>query len=124
MKKFLIFFTTLMLCGVFTFAQNRLISGKVADQNGDPVSGASIMIKGTSRGTSANTTGDFKISVKTGDVLQITASNFKNSEVKIGSQSDVSITLKAGTNVLEEVVVTALGIKREKRSLTYATETI
>ncbi|MEP6595655.1 MAG: carboxypeptidase-like regulatory domain-containing protein, partial [Ginsengibacter sp.] len=124
MKRFLTLFIMLILFGVLTFAQNRVLNGKVIDEKGDPVSGASIIIKGTSRGTSANGTGDFKISAKTGEVLQITAANFGRSETKIGSENDVSVTLKAGSNILEEVVVTALGIKREKRSLTYATETI
>ena len=113
-----------MLCGALSFAQSRTVNGKVIDEKGDPVSGASIIVKGTSRGTSANATGDFSISVKTGDVLQISAANFGRSESRIGAEDNVSIVLKPGSNLLEEVVVTALGIKREKRSLTYASETI
>ncbi len=124
MKRFLTLFTMLMLCGALSFAQSRLVNGKVVDEKGDPVSGASIIVKGTSRGTSANATGDFSISVKTGDVLQISAANFGRSESRIGSDDNVSVVLKPGSNLLEEVVVTALGIKREKRSLTYASETI
>ncbi|MEP7251716.1 MAG: SusC/RagA family TonB-linked outer membrane protein [Ginsengibacter sp.] len=124
MKRFLALFTMLMLCGALSFAQNRTINGKVIDEKGDPVSGASIIVKGTSRGTSANATGDFSISIKPGEVLQVSAANFGRSEAKVGSESNVSITLRPGSNILEEVVVTALGIKREKRSLTYASETI
>ena len=124
MKRFLALFIMMMLCGALSFAQNRTINGKIIDEKGDPVSGASIIVKGTSRGTSANTTGDFSISVKPGEVLQVSAANFGRSEARIGSESNVSITLKPGSNILEEVVVTALGIKREKRSLTYASETI
>ena len=124
MKRFLTLFTVLMLCGALSFAQSRTVNGKVIDEKGDPVSGASIIVKGTSRGTSANATGDFSISVKTGDVLQISAANFGRSESRIGAEDNVSIVLKPGSNLLEEVVVTALGIKREKRSLTYASETI
>ena len=124
MKRFLTLFTMLMLVGALSFAQSRVVNGKIIDEKGDPVSGASIIVKGTSRGTSASATGDFSISVKPGDVLQVSAANFGRSESRIGSESNISITLKPGANILEEVVVTALGIKREKRSLTYASETI
>ncbi len=124
MKRFLTLFTMLMLAGASSFAQSRVVNGKIIDEKGDPVSGASIIVKGTSRGTSASATGDFSISVKPGDVLQVSAANFGRSESRIGSESNISITLKPGSNILEEVVVTALGIKREKRSLTYASETI
>ncbi|MEP7232600.1 MAG: SusC/RagA family TonB-linked outer membrane protein [Ginsengibacter sp.] len=124
MKRFLTLFTMLMLCGALSFAQSHVVNGKVVDEKGDAVSGASIVVKGTSRGTSANATGDFLISVKPGEVLQVTAANFGRTESRIGSEDNISITLKPGSNILEEVVVTALGIKREKRSLTYAAETI
>ncbi|MEO6221506.1 MAG: SusC/RagA family TonB-linked outer membrane protein, partial [Ginsengibacter sp.] len=124
MKRILTLVIMLMLFGAFSFAQSRIVNGKIVDEKGDAVSGASIIVKGTSRGTSANATGDFTISVKTGEVLQVSAANFGRSEARISSENNVSITLKTGTNILEEVVVTALGIKREKRSLTYASETI
>lgn len=124
MKRFLTLFTMLMLFGALSFAQSRVVNGKVVDEKGDPVSGASIIVKGTSRGTSANASGDFSISVKQGEVLQVTAANFGRSESKIGTENNISVTLKPGSNILEEVVVTALAIKREKRSLTYASETI
>lgn len=113
-----------MTFGSFAFAQTRVVRGKVVDDQGVPVSGASIIVKGTPRGTSADASGDFKISVKTGDVLQISAANFGRSETSIGSENDISITLKPGQSILEEVVVTALGIKREKRDLTYSAQEV
>jgi TonB-dependent outer membrane receptor, SusC/RagA subfamily, signature region len=114
----------LVFFGTTSFCQNRLINGKVIDEKGDPVPGASIIIKGTSRGTSADAAGEFKIDAKQGDVLEITATNFGKNETKIGAQNNITISLKPGANILEGVVVTALGIKREKRSLGYATQTI
>ena len=62
MKRFLTLFTILMLTGVLVFAQNRSVTGKVVDDKGDPVIGASIIIKGTSKGVSANAAGEFSIS--------------------------------------------------------------
>ncbi len=117
-------FTIFMLSGALVFSQGRIVNGKVLDVNGVPVSGASIIVKGTSRGTSANATGDFSISAKTGEMVQVSAASFGRSEARVGSADNIILTIKPGENILEEVVVTALGIKREKRSLTYASETI
>ncbi|MEO6289906.1 MAG: SusC/RagA family TonB-linked outer membrane protein, partial [Ginsengibacter sp.] len=124
MKRFLTLSTIFMLSGALVFSQARIVNGKVLDVNGVPVSGASIIVKGTSRGTSANATGDFSISAKTGEMLQVSAASFGRSEARVGSADNIILTIKPGENILEEVVVTALGIKREKRSLTYASETI
>ena len=65
MKKFLIFFIMLMLSGVLAFAQSHVVTGKVVDDKGSPVSGASVIIKGTSKGLPANAEGVFSITGKT-----------------------------------------------------------
>ncbi|MEO8413737.1 MAG: SusC/RagA family TonB-linked outer membrane protein [Ginsengibacter sp.] len=124
MKRSLIFFTMLMFSVISAFAQNNIVSGTVKDEAGQPVSGASIVIKGTLRGVSADATGEFKINVKAGEFLEISAANFVTSDVKIGSQNSITVNLKRGNNVMEEVVVTALGVKRDKRELATATQTI
>ncbi len=113
----------LMLLGAFTFAQNRSITGKVVDDKGDPVVGASIIIKGTSKGVSANATGEFSISAKSSDILEVTAASFFKADIKVGNQNNVVITLKPGSNVMEEVVVTALGQTSKKAKVGYATTT-
>ena len=123
MKRFLTLLTMLMLCGALASAQNRLVTGKVLDDKGDPVVGASVIIKGTSRGIPANTAGEFSISVKPSDVLVITAANFGKSEVKVGDQNNLSIVLKPAANVMEEVVVTALGQTSKKAKVGYSTTT-
>ena len=99
----------LLLSTALAYAQSRVINGKVLDDKGDPVSGASVIIKGTTRGTSADASGAFSITASTGELLDITASNFGKSEVRLGSQNSITITLKRNANVMEEVVVTALG---------------
>jgi TonB-linked SusC/RagA family outer membrane protein len=113
----------LMLSGVLAFAQSHVITGKVIDDNGSPVSGASVIIKGTSRGIPANTEGVFSINAKPSDVLVITAANFGKSEVRVGNQNNIAITLKPASNIMEEVVVTALGQTSKKAKLGYATTT-
>src|SRR5690349_9481279 len=86
MRRFLALFTMLMLCGVVASAQNRVVSGKVIDKDGASVAFASVRIKGTKTGTQADGLGAFSIKVKEGDVLEISAANFKTQEVKVTSQ--------------------------------------
>ena len=113
----------LMLSGVLAFAQSHVVTGKVIDDKGTPVSGASVIIKGTSKGLPANAEGVFSITAKPGDVLVITAANYGKSEVRVGNQNNIAITLKPASNVMEEVVVTALGQTSKKAKLGYATTT-
>lgn len=123
MRKFLTILIILILPGPLAFAQNRTIQGTVIDETGKPVSGASITIKGTPNGTPANEAGDFTINAKAGQTIQISASGFITSEVKIGASNTMNITIKRGTNVMEEVVVTALGQTSRKAKLGYSTST-
>ncbi len=118
MRRFLSLFTMLMLCGVFAFAQTRVVSGKVTDSDGNPVSFATIKIKGSNIGLSADANGAFSIKAKTGDVLVVSGAGFKDVEVSVGTLSVVSAVLEKGTtSELKEVVVTgAFGTKRTARS--------
>ncbi len=113
----------MMLSGVLASAQSHVVTGKVVDDKGSPVSGASVIIKGTSKGLPANAEGVFSITAKPSDVLVITAANYGRSEVRVGNQTNVDIALKPATGVMEEVVVTALGQTSKKAKLGYATTT-
>jgi TonB-linked SusC/RagA family outer membrane protein len=124
MKKYLTLTIILMLFGTLIFAQSRTIHGVVKEEGGTGINGASVILKGTDLGTSADANGNFTITVKNGDVLVISATNFTTTEVKIGNQNTLTVSLKRKENVMEEVVVTALGIRREKRELATATQTI
>src|SRR6185312_2649481 len=101
MRKFLSLFAVLLVCGLSAFSQTRLVTGKVTDQNGQPVPFASVILKGDKTGTSADANGAFSISAKSGDIL-VSRSN----------------------SALTEVVVTALGIQRQAKDLGYATATL
>lgn len=114
----------LLLCIAVALGQSRTISGKITDDVGAPVEGVSIMLKGTTTGTMTSASGNFTITAKTGDVLVITATNFATQEVRVGSQSTLSISLSQQANVIDEVVVTALGIRRTRNSLPYAAQTV
>ena len=121
MKK--LYLWLLLLTGVATtaHAQNRPITGRVLsgdDQTGLP--GANITVKGTSQGTSTDSNGNFKLSVASSATLVVSALGYQRQSVMVGNQSVISITLPANANQLSELVVTALGITQERKSLSYA----
>lgn len=119
---------TTLLAVLFSFslviAQNDVFTGKITDEKNLPVPFATIKIKGTTVGVAADNDGNFSIPAKTGNVLVISATGFTDKEVTIGTQKTLAITLGATDATLSEVVVTALGIKREKRMLTYTTQEV
>lgn len=109
---------------LLVFSQSRQISGRITDSNGEAVPLASITVKGTSTGTAADVNGNFSITVPgSNTVLIISSVNFEPQEIRVGNRNKLDITL-AGTNTLSEVAVTAMGIKRTKRSLGYAAQEI
>ena len=117
MRRFLSLFTMLMLCGVLAFAQSRVVSGKVTDNNGKPVPFASISIKGKGTGITSDVNGEYRINVNQGDVLVISQLNFDVVEVPVGSMSNISTALELKSNTIKEVIVTsAFQTKRTLRS--------
>jgi TonB-linked SusC/RagA family outer membrane protein len=121
MRKF--FFLLLFLFPLFLFAQ-RQVTGKITNEEGNPVAFASVVEKGTNNGTTTDEQGFFSIRV-TGNnpVLSISYVGYKTKEINAGNEKEVTVSLeKAGT--MSEVVVTALGIKREVRSLGYASQEV
>lgn len=117
MRRFLSLFTMLMLCGVLAFAQTRVVSGKVTDTDGNPVAFATINIKGSSVGLSADANGAFSIKAKSGDILVISGTGFKAVEMPVGTLTVINAVLEKTATELKEVVVTgAFGTKRAARS--------
>ena len=116
MRRFLSLFTMLMLCGVFAFAQSRVVSGKVTDVDGNPVPFATVKFKGKNAGLSADQNGAFSVNVKPGDVLELSAAGFKTVEIPVGSQSVLNAVMERGTDLKEVVVTGAFGTKRAARS--------
>ncbi|HMT73203.1 MAG TPA: SusC/RagA family TonB-linked outer membrane protein [Chitinophagaceae bacterium] len=120
MRKIATLFTMLLLFAGMAFGQNRTITGTVTDESGAPVPGASIKIKGTTTGVAADNNGQFRLLAKTGDVLVVSGAGLDTKEVPVGTQSVVNISVKSVVTVGSEVVVTALGIGRQKKDLGYA----
>ena len=123
MRKIASLLAVLMLFTSLAFGQNRTITGTVTDEKGDPVSAASVKIKGTRTGVSADNNGRFSILAKTGDVLQITG-GIDRLEVTVGEESNMAIKAKREVVSGTEVVVTALGVKKRPKELGYATTTV
>lgn len=126
MKKNVFLFFVLMLSFFAAVAQTtRSVSGKVSDQNGDAVAGATVTVKGTKSAVAAGVDGAFTIRAKTGDVLVVTAINFQSNEVTVGTESVLNITLTRVASTLSEVVVTtAFGVQRQAKQLGYSTAKI
>lgn len=101
------------------FAQERTITGIVLSQDNTPIVGASVLIKGKTTGTQTDPNGRFTISTASKDVLVVSAVGFTTREIKVGNSNTISISLEAAKGELQEVVVTALGIKKEERALGY-----
>lgn len=118
--------TTLVLsvCTLFTFSQQRLITGKVIDEQYKPLSGVSYVILGTANGGITDENGNYSIQVNNQSRIEFSYVGYKTQTVSIGNNSISNIVLQKIDDQLEGVVVTALGIKREQRKLGYATSTV
>jgi TonB-linked SusC/RagA family outer membrane protein len=105
-------------------AVEQEVTGTVRDAQGLPLPGVTVQVKGSNRGTQTNADGIFKISANPGDVLVFTSIGFIASEVSVGNSTTMNITLQGNVRGLNELVVTALGVKKTPKSLTYSTQRV
>jgi len=123
MKKVVLLLSCLILSVGLTIAQDKKVSGIVVDETGEPIIGASVLAKGTSIGTASDINGAFSISVPASvNALVISYLGYRTVEVAAGT--DIRVTLSQEERVLREVVVSALGITREKRALGFSATTV
>ncbi len=95
------------------------ITGQVIDPEGEPLIGATVAVKGTSTATSTDIDGNFTLKARPDDTLLFTYIGYAAQEHKVGANTTFDITMSEDSKMLDEVVVTALGIKREQKSLSY-----
>jgi TonB-linked SusC/RagA family outer membrane protein len=101
------------------------VRGRVNDETGRPLSGASITVKGTKTGVNTNENGEFLITVTDENaVLEFSYTGYVSQEMKVGDRNSIQVNLVKSDNSLNQVVVTALGIKRQSKSLGYSTATV
>ncbi|MBB5441293.1 TonB-linked SusC/RagA family outer membrane protein [Pedobacter sp. AK017] len=121
-KKLLLLFMGAFLLVSHAMAQQIIVSGKVtSSEDGLPVPGASVLIKGTKTATQTNATGTYTIQTKAGDILVFSYIGLLPQERPVGSNSIINVVLSPDSKGLNEVVVTAYGIERDSKSLGYST---
>jgi TonB-linked SusC/RagA family outer membrane protein len=125
MRKILMMLGSMLFLYGQLFAQSRTITGKVTDESGIPIPNASVTIKGTSFGTTSKDDGTFTLTIPANyKTLTFSAVGMAEQDIPIGDRSSITATLSTQLNTLTEVVVTSLGISRDKRSLGYATQNL
>jgi hypothetical protein len=124
MKNYLFLFA-LLFCSLGIFSQAKTIKGTVLDVSGYGLPGVNVVVKGTTTGTMTDVEGGFSFDVETGaKTLVFSSIGYKTKEIEIGEKTNFKVTLEEDAVGLDEVVVTALGIKREKKSLGYAVQNV
>ncbi len=114
----------LVLYSQMAWAQ-QLIKGKVTDEKQQPLPGVTVILKGTTTGTSTDVDGNFTLRApESGGTLTFSFIGYTTQNVPIGNQSVINVSLAPDSKTINEVVVTALGIKKEQRALGYATSTV
>lgn len=123
MKKTAIAFLAANLLVSSAIYAQTVLKGTVVGQDGKPIPGVSISLQdGT--GTQTGPNGDFSISYKQAGTLSVSAIGYERKQINLSNQTNLSITLISNTESLDEVVVTAMGISRDKKSLGYAVQEV
>ena len=118
--KFTRICTSILLFFALTLsAYAQQVSGTVSDENGVPLPGATVVVEGTSTGVSTDFDGNYSISASQGDTLVFSFVGYASQSVVVGSSATINVSLEPD-NSLEEVVVTALGVKRNTKALGYS----
>ena len=118
--KFLRILSSFLLMFAFGFQVHaQSISGTVTDENGVPLPGATVLVQGTQNGVSTDFDGNYSINASSGDSLVFSFVGYTTSSVVVGSSATVNVSLEPD-NALEEVVVTALGVKRNVKAVGYS----
>jgi TonB-linked SusC/RagA family outer membrane protein len=114
-----------LLLSMESLAQDKTLKGRITSRSdGAGLPGANVLIKGTDRGSTTNANGEFTLSSPANAVLVVSYIGYKPMEMAVGSKSFIELTLEEDASNLNEVVVTALGITREKKALGYAVQEV
>ncbi len=113
MNRIALFLISIFLFALPAVAQQHNISGIVTDPSGEPLIGATVMIKGTTTAAMTDLDGKFSIKAKPGETLQVSYVGFQKQIIKLGSESNITITLKEEANTLDEMVVVGYGTMKK-----------
>lgn len=120
--RFLTTICALVLTAWSVQAQNVNVTGKVTDKNGEPLVGVYVLVEGTQTGASTDFDGIYKITAPKDANLVFTSMGYKDQTVPVGGRAKIDVVMQDDALLLENAVVTAFGIKKEKKSLGYAVE--
>ena len=124
-SKHLLLFVAMFFCVAMASAQEKRVSGTLKNETGSPIPGATYLVKNTKTGGTTDENGNFSVLVEGPKaVLVFSSVNFKSKEVSVGENSVLNVTLTSADNNLTEVVVTALGIQKSKKSLGYSVQEV
>ena len=123
MKKETLLFFLLFLVGIFGLNAQTTVTGTVSSGDGEPLIGVNIQEVGTSNGAVTDLDGKYSIDVADGTSLQFSYTGYDSQTIEVAGQTTIDVTMLEGAQ-LTEVVVTALGISREKKGLTYAVDQV
>lgn len=105
---------SILLCSADSLAQNVTVKGRIVNEDGQPVVGASIMVKGTTTGTTTDNDGNFSIGAAKGAVLVITSINYTDQEITVGENANINVRLTRSSGSLGEVIVVGYGTQRKE----------
>jgi len=106
------------------FAQTAKIKGNVKTVDGESLPGATVVVKGTTNGASTDMNGNFEVQANSSDTLVISYIGFESEEVAVGNQTSIQTMLRLSAEEIKEVVITALGIAKEKTTIGYAVQDV
>jgi ferric enterobactin receptor len=121
-KRFMLSAFAMVLIAGTLAAQNIRVTGKVTDNTGLPIPGVTVLIEGTRTGVATGADGTFSIDVPPGGVLLFSAIGMENQRIPVNNRTVINIAMAESSVIVEEVVVTALGIEKEKKALGYAVQ--
>ncbi len=119
MKRNSILLLFLVFCCSFVYAQREVTGVVTNEADGEPLIGVTVLVQGTTTGTVTDFDGSFTLSVPEDAVLEFSYTGYASQEVEVGEQTSINVIMAAGV-ALDEVVVTALGIERDKKALNYS----
>lgn len=115
---------TIFLSAGAIWAQNIKVTGTVTDKNREPLIGVYVLIQGTQTGTSTEADGTYSLTAPANSVLVFSSMGYQDAQEAVNNRSIINVTMQDDALLLDDVVVTAMGIKKEKKALGYAVQDI
>ncbi|MFN0213864.1 MAG: SusC/RagA family TonB-linked outer membrane protein [Saprospiraceae bacterium] len=123
MKKLCFFFLLFGLCRI-AYAQERTITGLIADGAGEPLTGVSVRVPARSTQTSSDVNGHYSLKVFAGDVMEFSMLGMKPEKITVGASNEINVSMVADDRTFSDVVITAYGITKEKHKLGYSAQNL